>query len=231
MKAIILAGGQGTRLYPVTLETPKPLLTVRKKPIINYLIEHLLEEGVTDIGVTIRADHRDDFMWWYKRWWEGRKSLQFFEEHKPLGTFGALFSAREWVGNEPFLVTNGDELKRPPFGEFMRLHESESPIAVVGLVRTADPRLYGVALMDGNKITAFVEKPENPPSNFISSGSYLFTPEIFAHGTENEFLMLERDLFPKLAEAGALHGIPYEGPHFDCGTLERWEKAIKEWPE
>ena len=79
MKALILAGGKGTRLHPVTLETPKPLLTVRKKPILNYLVELFLEQGIYDIGISISAEHKEDFHWWYRRWWRDYP-FRFFEE-------------------------------------------------------------------------------------------------------------------------------------------------------
>lgn len=230
MKAIILAGGKGTRLYPVTLETPKPLITVRKKPIINYLIELFLTQGVEDIGISINADHKEDFRWWYERWWKGQP-LQFFEETEPLGTFGGLVHARYFVDDDDFFVTNGDELKRLNLGAMREFHNRHPGEATIALVEHDRPQDYGVAEFEGKKIVRFHEKPENPPSQFISSGLYCFSPRVFDYYDfgGSQFAMLEKDLFPKLAEEEKLYGFPYQGKWYDCGTFERWQKAIEEW--
>ncbi|MEK7077073.1 MAG: sugar phosphate nucleotidyltransferase, partial [Patescibacteria group bacterium] len=113
MKGVILAGGMGTRLRPVTLEIPKPLLTVRKKPIINHLIELLERYGISEIAVLVAREHENDFDRWKKHWWHelpGVKISIFFEE-KPRGTFGGMEIVRDWLGGENFILTNGDELK------------------------------------------------------------------------------------------------------------------------
>lgn len=230
MKAIILAGGRGTRLYPVTLETPKPLLTVRKKPILNYLVELFLSQGIYDIGISINAEHKDDYEWWYKRWWRDHP-LRFFEEADPLGTFGALVGAAHFVRNEEFFVTNGDELKQVDLKAMQEFHRKHQSPATIALVEHEHPHDYGVAILDGPKITKFLEKPKDPPTNLISSGLYLFTPAIFEHYDfgDPRFEMLEHDLFPVLASQGRLFGYPYRGQWHDCGTFERWQKAIEEW--
>ena len=233
MKALILAGGKGTRLYPVTLETPKPLLTVRKKPIINYLVELFLEQGMHDIGVMINTEHKDDFAWWYKRWWDDYP-IRFFEETEPMGTFGGIVGAAHWLRADPaFFVTNGDELKRVDLKAMRTFHDEHQGSATIALVEVPRPQDYGVAVMDGMRIKDFLEKPQNPPSKLVSSGLYLFTPEIFDYYNFSTFkpAMVEQDLFPKLAEEGRLYGFPYEGAWHDCGTFERWNEAIKNWPE
>ncbi|OHA49524.1 MAG: hypothetical protein A2991_04225 [Candidatus Terrybacteria bacterium RIFCSPLOWO2_01_FULL_58_14] len=230
MKALILAGGKGTRLHPVTLETPKPLLTVRKKPILNYLVELFLEQGIYDIGISISAEHKEDFHWWYRRWWRDYP-FRFFEEIEPMGTWGALIGSAHFVRNEEFFVTNGDELKRVDLKAMREFHRAHGAPATIALVEHPEPKNYGVAVMDGQRIREFVEKPEHPPTNLISSGLYLFTPEVFAYHdfSRPKFAMLEHDLFPKLAAEGKLHGFPYRGQWYDCGTFERWQKAIEEW--
>jgi len=109
MKAIILAGGQGTRLHPITLEYPKALLTVKKKPIISYLVELFQDQGVEDIIISINQGHRIDFNWWVKRYHQGQH--RFVEEKEPLGTFGGLSNAQKYVKDqESFFVTNADEI-------------------------------------------------------------------------------------------------------------------------
>ncbi len=232
MKAIILAGGKGTRLYPVTLETPKPLLTVNKKPIINYLVELFFKHGVEDVGITVNTDHTEDFDWWYKRYWDGAP-IRFFEETAPLGTFGTLALVAHWIKNQNFFVSNGDELKDIDLSALKNFHVEQSAPATVALVSVENPRDYGVALTDGHRITDFLEKPKDPPSSYINAGLYCFSPEIFEYykGENNGFAMLEKDLFPKLAQEGKLFGFRHEGRWQDCGTFDRWQKAMTDWKE
>ena len=100
-KAIILAGGKGTRLYPVTREIPKPLLPIKRKPIINYLVEMFQKQGVKDIAVLISKDFRADFNWWQKRYFP-QNNIKLVQESKPLGTFGGLCFLKNWLSNSPF---------------------------------------------------------------------------------------------------------------------------------
>lgn len=233
MKAIILAGGSGTRLQPVTLEIPKPLLTVQKKPILNHLIELFSKHGIVEPIVLIHKNHREDYKWWKKRYdKELPKNLQIKTEPRPLGTFGGLKYLRKDL-KEPFVLSNGDELKDFNLTDLIKFHKNNSqhPIATIALVKVKNPSDYGVPVIKGSRIEKFLEKPNNPPSNYISSGLYILEPEIFKYADWSRgFLMIEKDIFPKLAVAGKLAGYKIKnGRWFDCGTLERWEKAIKEW--
>lgn len=230
MKAVILAGGKGTRLSPVTLEIPKPLLPVRKKPILNYLVDLFLKHGVTDLCVSINRTHAADFLDWKQRYYP-TLDIHFVIEPEALGTFGGVFMAKDWLGNEPFFVTNGDELKDINLRAMKASHEAHKPFATVALVEVDEPQHYGVAICEGDKIKQFVEKPQNPPSRYISSGLYLFEPAIFSYypHSEPKFSMMEQDLFPRLSQEDKLHGFKFAGKWMDCGTFERWEKAIKEW--
>ncbi|MEK7110425.1 MAG: sugar phosphate nucleotidyltransferase, partial [Patescibacteria group bacterium] len=99
------------------------------------------------------------------------------------------------------------------------------------LVEVPHPSEYGVPVMDGHNIKQFLEKPTEPPSNFISSGLYMLEPEVFKHADFSQpIVMIEHDIFPKLAAEGKLYGFkPPNARWYDCGTLERWERAIKEW--
>lgn len=233
-KAIILAGGLGTRLRPVTLEIPKPLLTVKRQPIINYLIKFLARFGVKDIGLLVHRGHLSDYEWWQKRFKkELPAKIRIFIEEEPSGTFGAVRQLRSWLGNKPFVLSNGDELKDFDLGAIKEFHESHrvKPLATIALVKVDNPSHYGVPVMEGDLIKEFLEKPENPPGDHISSGFYILEPQVFDYADPGKkFLMIEKDIFPKLAAAGKLCGYKVKnGRWFDCGTFERWEKAIKEW--
>ncbi len=239
-KAIILAGGKGTRLYPITYEIPKPLLPVRKKPIINYLVDLFLKEKIEDIAVLISKDFREEFSWWKKRYYPKNK-IKFVEEKKPLGTFGGLCYLKKWISNKPFFLTNGDELKEVNLFEMNKFHQEMKLPATIALVKVPDPQHYGVVISKNGKIKEFLEKPspaqilkkfgagKNPSLNYINSGFYLFSPEVLDRHPGPIFKMVETDLFPKLAKEKKLAGFKFNGKWADCGTFERYSAALKNW--
>jgi NDP-sugar pyrophosphorylase family protein len=232
MKAVILAGGAGTRLRPVTYEIPKPLVPVRKKPILNHLIEFFNRHGVSDIAVVASKEHEEDFRRWEKAWaGEIPGSYKIFYEEKPQGTFGYLRRLKEWLGGDSFIVTNGDELKDFDLGALMDFHRQKDALGTLATVPVEDARAYGVPVVEDGWVKEFLDKPENPPSNFIHAGFYILKPEVLdIPDPKQEFVMTEVDIFPVLAGRGALAAMRLEPVRwYDCGTLERWQKAMQEW--
>ncbi len=227
-KAVILAGGKGTRLYPVTKEIPKPLLPVRKKPIINYLVDLFVNQGIKDIAVLISKDFETDFNWWKKRYYPEIK-IDIFKEEKPLGTFGGLYLLKDWLAESPFFLTNGDELKKINLKKMADFHQISKTPATIALVKVPNPQDYGVVVCKSKIVREFLEKPKNPPTNYINSGFYLLSPEIFDYHKGPKFTMIEKDVFPKLAKQGKLNALKFQGKWADCGTWERYNKAIKIW--
>ena len=228
MKAVILAGGKGTRLYPITYEIPKPLLPIKKKPIINYLVDLFLKAGVKEIGVLISQDFEKDFDWWKKRYYPKTK-IKFFKEKKPLGTLGGLYYLKKWVAKNDFFLTNGDELKKIDLKKMQAFHKKIGKIATIALIKVKNPQDYGVVICKNGIVNKFLEKPKNPPSKYINSGLYIFSPEVFKYHPGPKFLMIEKDLFPKLAKKGELAGFKFQGKWTDCGTWARYESSIKNW--
>lgn len=237
-QAIILAGGGGTRLRPVTLEIPKPLVTVQGLPIATWQARWLARHGVERITVVIAPKWRAQF----ERWVRGleahaRVTIDLHEEPEPMGTLGALVHRLHDAFNGPVFVTNGDELKALDLHALADMHarlRASDPHhgATVGLIRVFNPSDYGVAEMDGERIVTFHEKPAHPPTNLINCGVYVLEPAVLQEMDRSKtYLMFEKDLFPRLAAERRLGGCPLEGPWYDCGTLERWEKAINEWQE
>jgi len=224
-KAIVLAGGKGTRLYPITKEIPKPLLPVRRKPILNYLIDLFLKAGVKDIAILISKDFKEEFEWWKKRYYPNEKII-FTEEAEPMGTFGGLYFLKDWVGSSPFFMTNGDEIKDIDLKEMAEFHAGRNIPATICSVYVDDPQNYGVVICENDLVRQFIEKPENPPSNYVNSGLYLFSPEIFKNHPGAKFLMVEKDLFPMLAKENKLANFQYKGFWTDCGTWERYGRAV-----
>ncbi len=227
-KAVILAGGKGTRLYPITKEIPKPLLPVKRKPIINYLVDLFFNQGIKDVAVLINKDFKEEFIWWKKRYYPKAK-IKIFEEKKPLGTFGGLWFLRRWISKSPFFLTNGDELKKINLSEMAKLHKRFQTVATIALVKVSNPKDYGVVLCNSEMVTEFLEKPEKPPTNFINSGLYLLNPEIFNYHKGPKFSMIEKNIFPKLVKEQKLICFKFKGDWKDCGTWERYENALDNW--
>jgi len=240
LKAVILAGGKGTRLYPVTKEVPKPLLPIRKKPIINYLIDLFRKQGVKDIAVLINKEFREEFDWWKKRYYP-RNKIQIVSEEKPLGTFGGLHLLKDWISESPFFLTNGDELKEINLNKMVNFYQKNQVPATIALVKVPNPQDYGVVVCESKRVREFLEKPspaqiskkfgkdKNPPTQYINSGLYLLSPEIFNYHKGLKFTMIETDIFPKLAREKKLNALKFQSKWTDCGTWERYEKAIKKW--
>ena len=234
--AVIQAGGDGTRLRPVTLEIPKPLVPVQGLPILTWQARWFARHGVEKIMVIIPPRWVEAFQKW--REGVGEVQIDLWTEPEPMGTMGAFVHAlQDRLGDEPIFVTNGDELKGLDLLALQSFHERERNrdpdyAATIALIGVPNPSDYGVAELAGERIKSFHEKPANPPSNLINSGLYVIEPRIFSEVShEKKFLMFEKELFPVLATAGRLGGCQLNGPWFDCGTMERWEKAIREWSE
>jgi NDP-sugar pyrophosphorylase family protein len=231
MKGFILAAGEGTRLYPLTLEIPKPLLPVGKIPVITYLIELYLKNGIDDIKINVQKKHLADFYKW-KATYFPRKKIEFMTETRPSGTFTPIAKklSSKWF-SKTIVVSNGDELKELNLKKVINWHKKKKgALTTIGLVKVKDPKAYGSVKMKGDKIIEFGEKSEKPLSFYINSGLYIMEPGIRKYFPKKKsFAMLETDLFPKLAKERKLFGCKWKGKWQDVGTWERWEGAIKNW--
>lgn len=223
MKAVVLCGGLGTRLRPITYEIPKVLIPVRGKPVLDHLIDLFRREGVTEVILSV--GHLKDKIKEYAHTITDIP-VTLLEESSPLGTAGPLKLLGQQ--SEPFIVSNGDELKDIPLKEMLGFHQERQAAATIALKKVENPTLYGVARLDGDVIKEFVEKPLNPPSSLISAGLYILDPTVQQRVPEG-FAMLEKDVFPHLAEEGKLFGFPFPGQWYDTGNFERYERAILEW--
>lgn len=228
MKAVILCGGQGTRLRPLTYEIPKSLIPVHGKPVSEYLVELFKKYDCKDIilAVGVLKEKMKQYFGDGKRF--GVK-INYIEENVPLGTAGPLNLLKNQL-SETFFVSNGDELKNIDLNEMLREHKKNNALVTIALTEVEDPSSYGVARLSDSKILEFVEKPkkEEAPSKFISSGFYIIEPEVLNYVKEG-FCMFEKDVFPVIAQKGRLFGYKFKGQWFDTGTWERYEQAIKEW--
>ncbi|MBU0667051.1 MAG: sugar phosphate nucleotidyltransferase [Nanoarchaeota archaeon] len=227
-KALILAGGKGTRLKELANGLPKPLILIKGKPIIQYTIELLRKFGINDIILSVGYKSqmiKDHFR-------DGNKlgvNITYIEEDNPLGTAGPLKLAKSFL-NETFILCNADELKDIDLNDMFTFHKSNRGLVTIALTTVDNPCMYGVALLNGNKIMTFIEKPElkNAPSNLINAGLYIMEPEVIDFIPEG-YAMLENDVFPKLAQEEKLFGYPFSGQWFDTGTPQRFKLAEEKW--
>jgi len=227
-KAIILAGGEGTRLHPLTYNIPKSLIPMQGKTLTELVLDILKKYGVKDIILSVgylykkMQDHFGD----------GKKfgfNISYCIEKKPKGTAGPLILLPKY--KKTFLMMNGDNLFDVDFEKFYKTHKNNKAIATIALTEVEDTSQYGVVKLEGQKIIGFVEKPKpaEAPSHFISSGYYILEPEVFDLVKNKKFAMLEKDVFPQLAQQGKLFGYYDSGQWFDTGTPERYKRANKEW--
>lgn len=225
-KALILAGGKGTRLKPITHEIPKPLVLVQGKPILQHNIELMRLNEIRDIIISIgyMGEKIKEYFGDGKRF---GVSITYVEERKPMGTGGPLKMAKHLL-DDTFVMCNGDELKDIDLFEMYKYHVDCKGLCTIALTTVDDPSSYGVPRLEGNRILAFMEKPKSPPSNLINSGLYVLEPEVISMVPDGP-CSIEKDLFPKLASQRVLYGYPFSGQWFDTGTLERYDRAIKEW--
>lgn len=235
MRVVILAGGEGTRLKPLSDAVPKPLIPIKGEPIISRLIDFFLRyDARGEFGVIVSRRHEEQFKKWknaFERTHIPRIRCSLFVEDKPMGTFGYLRRLEGWIGGESFFLVNGDNLLDFDLNELVAFHDREAYAATIGLMRVENAGEYGSVVLEGSKVRGFEEKSANLRNGLVSIGVYLLEPSMFRYADPSrDFLMIEKDIFPPMACDGALGGfeIP-DGKFLDCGTFDRLARAEREW--
>ena len=226
--ALILCGGEGTRMRPITYETPKALVPVQGKPLVEHMFDLLKKYGVSDVILSV-GYLKEKIIAEKSNWSKLGLTISFVEETAPMGTGGPLRLAKDRLART-FIVSNGDELKDINIMDMHEAHKRNRALATIALTTIEDPSQYGVARLEGERIIEFVEKPKKgkEPSKLLNAGFYIMEPEVLEMIPKGP-CSLEKDVFPKLAKMGRLYGFHFSGQWFDTGTLERYEKALKGW--
>ena len=186
LKGLILSGGAGTRLRPITHTSAKQLVPVANKPVLFYGIEALVEAGNREIGVIIAPETGEEIRHAAGDGSDFGASITYIEQEAPLGLAHALLTAEEYLGQSPFVMYLGDNLLRDGITDLVEVFRRSEPDALILLTRVDDPSSYGVAELNGERVIRLVEKPKDPPSDLALVGVYMFTPSIFeaAHSIE-----------------------------------------------
>lgn len=228
MRAVVLVGGLGTRLRPLTLSTPKQMLPVAGRPMIERVVAHLAAHGVEEVVLSL-GYRPDAFRRAYPDATCAGVRLVYAVEPEPLDTAGAIgFAARSAGIEERFLVVNGDVLTDIDVSALMAFHERVGATGTVQLTPVDDPSSFGVvATDDDGRVQAFVEKPApgDAPSNLISAGFYVLEREVLDRIPEGGRVNVEREVFPGMVDDGVLWARAEEAWWVDVGTPDRYLQA------
>jgi mannose-1-phosphate guanylyltransferase/phosphomannomutase len=228
VKAVVMAGGEGTRLRPMTANQPKPMLPVANRPIMEHVLRLLKRHGFTDTVVTVQ------FLASLVRNYFGDGEdfgvrLQYATEDMPLGTAGSVKNAEDALRDEPFVVISGDALTDADLSEMVQFHKQNGALVTIGLKRVPNPLEFGIIIVDEDgRIQRFLEKPTwgQVFSDTVNTGIYVMEPEVLAEVPFGEAVDWSHDVFPRLLEAGApLYGYIADAYWEDVGTLDSYLKA------
>eukprot|EP01094_Clydonella_sp_ATCC50884_P021320 TRINITY_DN4678_c0_g1_i1.p1 TRINITY_DN4678_c0_g1~~TRINITY_DN4678_c0_g1_i1.p1 ORF type:complete len:378 (+),score=130.98 TRINITY_DN4678_c0_g1_i1:55-1134(+) len=219
MKALILVGGFGTRLRPLTLTLPKPLVPFSNQAIVMHQIEALVAAGVTE--VILAVNYQPDRMSAFLKGAADKLGIKisYSRETSPLGTAGPLALARDLLSTDgdPFFVLNSDVSCRFPFNDLLKFHRAHGKEGTIMVTKVEEPSKYGVVVADKSGcIQRFVEKPKKFVGNKINAGIYIFNPSILER-IELRPTSIEKEIFPVMAEAKQLYAMELEGFWMDVG--------------
>lgn len=219
MQAVIMAGGLGSRLRPLTDRIPKPMVKIIDKPVLEYTVEHLRSSGITDIAMTLC--YRPSVI--IRHFGDGSRlgvNISYYIEKNPLGTAGGAALAAQ--GDEgPVLVVSGDAFTDIDYKELIDFHNSHCGKVTIAVKEVKNPSAFGVVLTDGcGRITQFEEKPENPSSNTVNMGVYVMDKAALRLVPENTKYDFAKDLFPRLI--GEMYAMKTDCYWSDIGTLSSY---------
>jgi NDP-sugar pyrophosphorylase family protein len=219
-KAIVLCGGKGTRLRPYTYSIPKPMLPLGRRPILEFVVNNLKANGFDDILFTV-GYLKESIMDYFRDGSEFGVSIDYMVEEDELNTAGSILAAKEFAGNDGFLVSMGDHLTTINLRDMAAFHAQKKCVATVALKSIGTPLEYGVAELDREeRIYKFDEKPIM--QNFINAGIYMFEPAIYRHIKKGDDFA--RNVFPRLlAKNEPISGYIFNEYWMDIGRIHDYE--------
>ena len=227
MQAIIMAGGEGVRLRPLTAHTPKPLCPLLGEPVMGYALKLLRRHGVSDIGVTLWYQPQKIRRYFHKGERYGVK-LKYYEEKEPVGTAGSVKMAQKQL-TDTFFVLSGDGLTDCDLTDALRFHKEKNALATLVLKRVPVPLTYGVVLTNSDsRVTRFIEKPDwkRVFSDLVNTGVYILEPEIFDYIPDRGMPDFGKDIFPALLSGGLpVYGYETDGYWCDVGDQRAYLQA------
>jgi glucose-1-phosphate thymidylyltransferase len=179
LKGLILSGGKGTRLRPITHTSAKQLVPVANKPVLFYGLEAMADAGIREVGIIIAPETGAEIREAVGDGSQFGLSIQYIEQDAPLGLAHAVLTAEPFLGASPFVMYLGDNLLRDGIGELVDTFRREEPDALILLTPVPDPEHYGVAELSDGRVTKLVEKPSAPSTDLALVGVYMFTPVVF----------------------------------------------------
>jgi len=228
MRAVVLVGGFGTRLRPLTCARPKQMLPIVNRPMIEHVVGHLAAHGIDDVVLSL-GFLPDAFRDAYP---DGRCNgvrLHYVHEPEPLDTAGAIRFAALGAGiDERFLVLNGDVLTDLDVTQFVAFHERVGAEGTIALHKVADPSRYGVVPTDtAGRVLEFVEKPEpgTAPTDLINAGTYVLEPTVVDRIASGRKVSVEREIFPAMVADASLYACDGETYWIDTGTPQEYIQA------
>jgi len=228
MRAVVLVGGFGTRLRPLTLTIPKPMLPIGHVPMISRLVGRLARGGVTEVVLAL-GFRPEPFLEAFPDGRCGDVTLTYAVEPEPLDTGGAIKFAAEFAGiDDTFVVANGDVLTDLDVAALVAAHRRFHAQATLHLIGVDEPSAFGVVDLDeSGKVRSFVEKPApgTEPSNLINAGTYVFEPSVLDSIPPGMPISIERDTFQRLAAAGDLYGLATDDYWIDAGRPDLYRAA------
>ena len=225
---MVLVGGFGTRLRPLTLTTPKQMLPIAGRPMLEWVVGRLAQFGVDEVVLSL-GYRPDAFIEAYPDQVCAGVPIRYVTEPEPLGTAGAVrFAAREAGLDDTFLVLNGDVLTDLDVGALIDFHRERGAEGTIALHRVEDPSAFGVVPTDeAGRVVAFVEKPpkDEAPTDLINAGTYVLEPSVVDRIPEGRQVSIERETFPALVDAGSLYAMAAETYWLDTGTPQLYIEA------
>ncbi|HND84769.1 MAG TPA: nucleotidyltransferase family protein [Pseudobdellovibrionaceae bacterium] len=235
-KAIILAAGLGTRMKEYTRDTPKPMLKIGGRPLVEHLVRLLVREGITDIAMNVHY-HADQIIDHFQAANSLGANIQFLAEKKPSGTAGGVKKLHDFYKDvDAFLVIYGDLLIDMPLGQLLKNHMSRRSLATICVHQRAKSNSI-VRFQPDGLVVSFLERPlaheaeSNTQLSWVNSGIYCFDPSIYTYINDGEIVDFPKDVFPKLIADKELFAVPYAGNRYAIDSEERYLEAQRRFHE